>query len=145
MAFVQDRFAHAGTALPVAAEAIYEGFLYKWSSNKLTVHTTVTDVPAAVAAYSTKDADGDAKTMTAGDKVLFYLRGCGLEVNVAMAASEALTTGCIVYGEQTASTDGHASIDSSNSAVALGHYYGDAQTTSATAGTLYPITLDIFP
>ena len=125
MAFVQDRFAHAGTALPVAAEAIYEGFLYKWSSNKLTVHTTVTDVPAAVAAYSTKDANGDAKTMTAGDKVLFYLRGCGLEVNVAMAASEALTTGCIVYGEQTASTDGHASIDSSNSAVALGHYYGD--------------------
>ena len=141
MALVQDRFQQAGTALPVTAIAIYEGYLYKWSSNQMAVCTTVNDTVVGVAAYSTKDADGNAKTMTAGDKVNFFLLGSGLEVNVAMAASEALTTGCTIY----AGTNGHASIDSSNNAVALGHYYGDAQTTSATAGTLYPITLDIFP
>ena len=141
MALVQDRFQQAGTALPVTASAIYEGYLYTWLSNQMTVCTNVTDTVVGVAAYSTKDADGDAKTMTAGDKVNFFLLGSGLEVNVAMAASEALTTGCTIY----AGTNGHASIDSSSSATAIGHYYGDAQTTSSTAGTLYPVTLDIFP
>ena len=58
-----------------------------------------------------------------------------------MAASEALTTGCTIY----AGTNGHASTDDSSSATAIGHYYGDAQTTSSIAGTLYPVTLDIFP
>jgi hypothetical protein len=145
MALVQDRFQQAGTALPVTAIAIYEGYLYKWSSNQMAVCTNVTDTVVGIAAYSTKDADGDAKTMTAGDKVNFFLLGSGLEVNVAMAASEALTTGCTIYNGQTAGTDGHASIDNSNSATAIGHYYGDAQTTSSTAGTLYPVTLDIFP
>lgn len=141
MAFVQDRFQQAGTALPVTASAIYEGYLYKWSSNQMTVCTAVNDTVVGIAAYSTKDADGDAKTMTAGDKVNFFLLGSGLEVNVAMAASEALTTGCTIY----AGTNGHASIDNPSSATAIGHYYGNAQTTSSTAGTLYPVTLDIFP
>ena len=142
MALVQDRFQQAGTALPVTAIAIYEGYLYTWSSNQMAVCTTVTDTVAGIAAYSTKDADGDAKTMTAGDKVNFFLLGSGLEVNVAMAASEKLTTGCTIY----AGTNGHASINSSSStATAIGHYYGDAQTTSSIAGTLYPVTLDIFP
>lgn len=142
MALVQDRFQQAGTALPVTAIAIYEGYLYKWSSNQMAICTAVTDTVVGVAAYSTKDADGDAKTMTAGDKVNFFLLGSGLEVNVAMAASENLTTGCTIY----TGTNGQASIDdSSSSATAIGHYYGDAQTTSSTAGTLYPVTLDIFP
>lgn len=141
MALVQDRFQQAGTALPVTASAIYEGYLYKWSSNQMTVCTAVTDTVVGIAAYSTKDADGDAKTMTAGDKVNFFLLGSGLEVNVAMAASKDLTTGCTIY----AGTNGHASIDNSSNATAIGHYYGNAQTTSSTAGTLYPVTLDIFP
>ena len=145
MAFVQNSFQEAGRALPVTAIAIYEGYLYKWSSNQMAACTTVDDTVIGIAAYSTKDADGDAKTMTAGDKVNFFLLGSGLEVNVAMVASESLTTGCIIYNEQTAGTDGHASIDNSSSATAIGHYYGDAQITSSTAGNLYPLTLDIFP
>lgn len=145
MAYVQNRFQEAGTALPVGAITITEGFLYKMTSNKMAICDTVDDTVVGVAVATMKDADGDTKTMTSGGKVNFFLLGCGLEVNVAMAASEALTTGCTIYNEQTASTDGHASIDSSNSATPIGHYYGDAQTTSATAGTCYPVTLDIFP
>ena len=145
MAFVQNSFQEAGRALPVTAIAINEGYLYKLSSNQMAACTAVDDTVVGVAVYTTVDADGDAKTMTAGDKVNFFLLGSGLEVNVAMVASESLTTGCTIYNEQTTGTDGHASIDSSNSATAIGHYYGDAQTTSSTAGTLYPVTLDIFP
>lgn len=50
----------------------------------MTACTAVNDTVVGVAAYLTKDADGDAKTIIAGDKVNFSTWS-RLEVNVAMA------------------------------------------------------------
>ena len=132
-----------GIPFPCAAEAILRGYIYKLSGGQMTKITTVTDTPAGIAVSKSVDADGDAKTMTANEMFNFYSLGCGLIVEVAFDASKSLTRGCAVYTCQSAGTDGTADPNSANSAVKIGHYYGPDVTTSSTAGTCYPVILDV--
>lgn len=134
-----------GIQLPCAAEAIKRGYLYKMSSGNMTKTASVDDKPTGVACWDSTDADGDAKTMTAGDYWNFYPIGCGKIVEVAFLASQNLVAGVTkIYTSQTAETDGLAGTSSENSATAIGHYMGRKNvTTSTTAGTCYPVLLDV--
>ena len=128
--------------MPCAAEAIYEGYVYKLSSGNMTVCTTVNDKAYGVAAQSSMDWElNTARTMVAGENWQFYPLGCEEIVNVASLTSLTWKPGAKVYLDQSASADGLVSTDSSSSATVIGHYKGPQITTSA-AGQLIQVILD---
>ncbi len=136
---------HNGGMVPLscAAEAILEGYLYKFSSGQMTKCASVTDVCSGIAAYSSLDDEGAAKTLTAGDKFPFFMPGCGKIVKVASYTSITWNKGEAVYVGPTASTDGIASNSSANSAVLIGHYMGPEGVAVATEGDLIDVILDV--
>lgn len=136
---------HAGgiVPLPCAAEIIYEGKTYKWSSGQATITTTVADVICGVAVKSSLDDEGAAKTLTAGDKFPFFMPGCNKIVKMASLASITWNKGEAVYGGQTADADGLVSNVSDNSAVLIGHYMGPEGVAVATAGDLIDVLMDV--
>ena len=128
--------------LPVAAEAIYEGYVYLWDgSNHLTVITGKADAAFAVAAKSSRDPQlNTAKTMTAGDSWSFFVLGSGELVNVASIASQTWKNGAKVYLDD--SIDGMVTTTNSTS-TCIGHYKGkESLVTSATDGDLIQVILD---
>ena len=129
-----------------AAEAIYEGWLYKQvtSAYQMTKTTACTDVPGGVAVDSSKDALGAARTLTAGDRHNFYKMGCGKVVKVAMIVSQTLHKNAAVYVAQASSTTnyGMADVVGTNSAIKIGHYVGTEGITT-TAGQLVDVVLDV--
>ncbi len=129
--------------LPCAAEAIYEGKTYMWSSGKMTVTTSVAQVIAGVAAYSSLDDEGAAKTLVAGERFPFFLPGCGKIVKMASLASITWNKGEAVYGGQTSDADGLVSNSNSASAILIGHYMGPEGVAVATAGDLIDVLMDV--
>ena len=133
--------------LPCAAEAIYEGYLYRAYSGAtpnygMTITTSVGDVVAGIAEESSKDAFGAAKTLAAGDKASFYLPGCGKIVKVASVITQTWHRGAAVYTSQSANADGMVET-SSSSAVMIGHYMGPEGIQTATSGQLIEVLLDV--
>jgi len=119
----------------------YEGLLFKKDSgNSYTINAAVTDTPSIVSDQAWVDAEQTARTAAAGDRgLLGYPLGCGKIVMVKSVA-DTYTAFCKVYGSQTADANGYCSVDSSNSAVCIGHYIGEGEAT--TAGDLIPVILD---
>lgn len=132
--------------LPCAAIAIHEGYLYtieSGSSYRMDEIDTVAEVVAGIAVESSMDATGAAKTLTAGETALFYIPGCGKKVKVASLNAQTWHRGAKVYGGQTADTDAMAGTSSSNSAQAIGHYFGPEGLVTAADGELIDVLLDI--
>lgn len=129
--------------LPVAAEAIYEGYVYKITSGNLTVITAKGDAAFAVAAKSTRDPQlNTALTMTAGDMWAFYLLGGGNIVNVAAVAGDTWKLGAKVYLDT--SVDGMVTTDLDTNGVCIGHYKGkESLVIGATDGVLIQVILDV--
>ena len=125
-----------------AAEAIKEGYCYYNSSGNLTKITTVAQVIVGIAAQSSIDDEGAAKTLTAGQTMPFYLPGCGKIVKLASITGVTWNIGEAVFGGQSADTDGLVNNDSSNSAVMIGHYYGPEAVATSANGDLIDVLLD---
>lgn len=134
-------------SLPCAAEAVYEGMVYKDNgSGQMTKITTVTDTPVAVALESSIDSKtGSARTLTAGEGMPFALLGSGAIVTVRSEDSTTYQSFAAVYTCQSAGTDGYCDSDSSNSAVKIGHYLLPDALTTAAAGEQIPVILDVAP
>ncbi len=133
-------------ALPChcAAEAIYNGYVYKDSgtSGRLTAITAKGDAALAVADRSTLDPDdGTAEAMTAGYTHPFWILGCGAVVEVASVTSTAYTFGCKVYLDD--SVNGQVCATAATS-TPIGRYWGVGETT-ASAGQLIPVLLCEIP
>jgi hypothetical protein len=129
--------------MPCAAEAIKAGYLYKADgSYNMTKTTTVTDVVLGIAAVSSIDDNGDAKTLTAGQVMNFYRPGCGKKVKVAMIAGITLRRGNRIYTAQTAEADGCAKNSNANSAVCIGTYFGPDNVLTVIDGELADVALD---
>ena len=127
--------------LPCAAEAIYEGYLYKISSGQATIATTVTD-DCVIAVQSSIDDDGAAKTLAANQKMPFYLPHCGKVVKVASLNAMTYTIGAGVYMGPSASTDGLCGSSSGSSATRIGTYYGPNNVATSADGDLIDVLLD---
>jgi len=130
-------------SMPCAAEVIKKGYLYKAdASYNMTKITTVTDVVLGIAAVSSIDDDGNAKTLAAGQAMNFFRPGCGKKVEVAMISGITLRRGDRIYTAQTAEADGCAKNSSANSAVCIGTYYGPDNITTVSNGELAAVSLD---
>jgi len=111
------------------------------SANSIELCASVDDVAIGVLDQAVVDDTGTARATRTGEKVGMFPLGCGAVVNVKCESGATLTIGCAVYTAQTADTDGNCDDDSSNSAVKIGHYVGEGETT--TADTLIPVCLDV--
>lgn len=130
-------------SMPCAAEAIKAGYLYKAdASYNMTKTTTVTDVVLGIAAVSSIDDNGDAKTLTAGQAMNFHRPGCGKKVQVAVISGITLRRGDRIYTAQTAEADGCAKNSNANSAVCVGTYYGPDNHLTESNGELAEVALD---
>lgn len=126
-----------------AAEAIYEGKVYKYnSSGRMTVITAKTDLGQAVAICSSYKANGDAKIMAAGEGHPFAMLGSNMLVHCYSGISETYTDGDIVYLHDT--VDG-AVTTSNSSSVAIGTYEGMSELTTTAAGDLVAVRLNRAP
>jgi hypothetical protein len=127
--------------LPCAAVAIYEGYLYI-TPTAMTKQTTVATAVYGIAVESSIDDEGNAKTLAAGQKMPFYLPGCGKIVKVASATGQTWNVGEAAYAGQSATADGCVETSNSNSAILIGHYFGVEAGTTTVDGQLVPILLD---
>jgi hypothetical protein len=126
-----------------AAEAIYEGKVYKYnSSGRMTVITGKTDLAQAVAICSSYKANGDAKTMAEGEGHPFAMLGSNMLVHCYSGISETYTDGGIVYLHDT--VDG-AVTTSSSSSVAIGTYEGMNGLVTTAEGDLVAVRLNRAP
>lgn len=134
-------------SLRCAAEAIYEGMVYKDDgSGRMTKITNVTDTPVAVALESSIDPKtGAAKTMTAGDSMPFALVGSGAIVSVRSENSTTYQSFGAVYTCQSAGTDGYCDSNNTNNAVKFGHYLEPDNHTTTAAGEFITVILDVAP
>lgn len=130
-------------SLPCAAEAIYEGYVYKESSttNRMTAITAKDDEAFAIALSSTVDCQtGDAKTMTAGDNWEFALLGSRMTVQVASKTGTTYQFGGKVYLSDDKDGMVNATADTS---VPIGHYVGPDAIATTASGQLIEVYLDI--
>ena len=126
-----------------AAEAIYEGKVYTYnSSGRMTVATNVSATAYAVAICSSYKANGDAKTMAAGEGHPFAMLGSNMLVHCYSANSATYTDGDIVYLHDT--VDG-AVTTSNSSSVAIGTYEGMSELATTAAGDLVAVRLNRAP
>lgn len=134
-------------SLRCAAEAIYEGMVYKDDgSGRMTKITAAADKPVAVALESSIDPKtGAAKTMTAGNSMPFALVGSGAIVSVRSENSTTYQSFGAVYTCQDAGTDGYCNSDNSNNAVKFGHYLEPDNHKTTAAGEFITVILDVAP
>jgi len=126
-----------------AAEVIYEGKVYTYdSSGRMTVATDVSATAYAVAICSSYKANGDAKTMTAGEGHPFAMLGSNMLVHCYSANSATYADGGIVYLHDT--VDG-AVTTSSSSSVAIGTYEGMNGLVTTAEGDLVAVRLNRAP
>ena len=142
MTIIRDMGKGSGISLQCAAEAIYEGYVYKCNSttDDMTVITAKGDAAFAIALSSTLDPQtGDAKTMTAGDNWNFAMLGSKMVVTVASKTGITYTKNAKVY--LCDDVDGMIN-QTADTSVPIGHYAGPVLTTAA-SGQLVEVYLDI--
>jgi hypothetical protein len=137
---MSEVYQDAAVSLPVAAEAIHEGYIYKDDgSYRMTKITAKGDTAIAIAKSSTMDAQlATARTMPVGEEWDFYMLGCQKIVNVAFAGSNTVVPFAPIYLDD--STDGMASVTPSTSQP-IGHAMVK-KSTAASSGDLLPVLLD---
>lgn len=126
-----------------AAEAIYEGKVYTYdSSGRMTVATNVNATAYAVAICSSYKANGDAKTMAAGEGHPFAMLGSNMLVHCYSANSVTYEVGAAVYLD---AVDGAVSTTSSSGTVCIGTYEGMDHLVTTAVGDLVAVRLDRAP
>ena len=126
-----------------AAEAIYEGKVYKYdSSGRMTVATDVSATAYAVAICSSYKANGDAKTMAAGEGHPFAMLGSNMLVHCYSAISATYAVGAAVYLD---SVDGAVSTASTTGTICIGTYEGMDDLVTTAVGDLVAVRLDRAP
>ena len=117
--------------LPCAAEAIYEGKVYKLSTGVMTVCTGVADKAFGIAAQSTRDWQlNSSKVLTSGDYWQFYPMGCQMIVNVQSNASITWEFGdkAVLGAGASAATNGRVQNEPDDSGnVGIGHFIGTVE------------------
>jgi len=127
-----------------AAETYYEGYLYKVSSNAMTIITADGDTTVAVCDVSSVDDEQTARAAVSGEKVGFFVLGSSAIVYVASQASQTYALGAAVVNSD--SVDGMCAATAGSSGdMQIGHYVGDGETTSTTDGDLVPVVLSVSP
>ncbi|MFA7164593.1 MAG: hypothetical protein WC124_01935 [Desulfoplanes sp.] len=124
--------------LPCAAIYVYEGYAYVMSSGQMVLSTAVTD-DVLIAAESSIDDEGNAKLLTAGQTMPFYLPSTGKVVKVASLTGITYTSLCPVY---LSTTDGVVCVTTDNSTTLVGHYTGPNNVATASTGDLIDVVLD---
>jgi len=126
-----------------AAEVIYEGKVYTYdAAGRMTVITGKTDVARGVAICSSYKANGDAKTMTAGEGHPFAMIGSNMLVHCYSVNTATYSVGAAVYLDD--SVDG-AVTTATSSSVAIGTYEGMDGLVTTAAGDLVAVRLDRAP
>ena len=126
-----------------AAEAIYEGKVYKYdSSGRMTVATNVSATAYAVAICSSYKANGDAKTMAAGEGHPFAMLGSNMLVHCYSAISATYAVGAAVYLD---AVDGAVSTASTTGTICIGTYEGMDDLVTTAVGDLVAVRLDRAP
>ena len=126
-----------------AAEVIYEGKVYKYnSSGRMTVITGKTDLAQAVAICSSYKANGDAKTMAAGEGHPFAMLGSNMLVHCYSANSVTYEVGAAVYLD---AVDGAVSTATTTGTVCIGTYEGMDHLVTTAVGDLVAVRLDRAP
>lgn len=126
-----------------AAEAIYEGKVYTYDSDgRMTVATDVSATAYGVAICSSYKANGDAKTMAAGEGHPFAMLGSNMLVHCYSAISATYSVGAAVYLDVV---NGAVSTASGGSAVVIGTYEGMDGLVTTAAGDLVAVRLDRAP
>ena len=127
-----------------AAEAIYEGKVYTYnSSGRMTVATNVSATAYAVAICSSYKANGDAKTMAAGEGHPFAMLGSNMLVHCYSANSETYKVGAAVYLD---AVDGAVSTAATTTGtVCIGTYEGMDGLVTTAVGDLVAVRLDRAP
>ena len=126
-----------------AAEVIYEGKVYTYnSSGRMTVATNVSATAYAVAICSSYKANGDAKTMTAGEGHPFAMLGSNMLVHCYSANSVTYAVGAAVYLD---AVDGAVSTATTTGTVCIGTYEGIDDLVTTAVGDLVAVRLDRAP
>ena len=127
-----------------AAEVIYEGKVYTYdSSGRMTVATNVSATAYAVAICSSYKANGDAKTMAAGEGHPFAMLGSNMLVHCYSANSVTYEVGAAVY---LAAVDGAVSTAATTTGtVCIGTYEGMDHLVTTAVGDLVAVRLDRAP
>ena len=127
-----------------AAEAIYEGKVYTYDAyGRMTVATSVSATAYAVAICSSYKANGDAKTMAAGEGHPFAMLGSNMLVHCYSANSETYEVGAAVY---LAAVDGAVSTAATTTGtVCIGTYEGMDHLVTTAEGDLVAVRLDRAP
>ena len=126
-----------------AAEVIYEGKVYTYnSSGRMTVATNVSATAYAVAICSSYKANGDAKTMTAGEGHPFAMLGSNMLVHCYSAISATYAVGAAVYLD---AVDGAVSTATTTGTVCIGTYEGIDDLVTTAVGDLVAVRLDRAP
>ena len=126
-----------------AAEAIYEGKVYKYdSSGRMTVATNVSATAYAVAICSSYKANGDAKTMAAGEGHPFAMLGSNMLVHCYSAISATYAVGAAVYLD---AVNGAVSTATTTGTVCIGTYEGMDDLVTTAVGDLVAVRLDRAP
>lgn len=126
-----------------AAEVIYEGKVYTYnSSGRMTVATNVSATAYAVAICSSYKANGDAKTMAAGEGHPFAMLGSNMLVHCYSANSVTYEVGAAVYLD---AVHGAVNTTSSSGTVCIGTYEGMDHLVTTAVGDLVAVRLDRAP
>lgn len=126
-----------------AAEVIYEGKVYTYDAyGRMTVATNVSATAYAVAICSSYKANGDAKTMAAGEGHPFAMLGSNMLVHCYSANSETYEVGAAVY---LAAVDGAVSTATTTGTVCIGTYEGMDHLATTAEGDLVAVRLDRAP
>ena len=126
-----------------AAEVIYEGKVYKYnSSGRMTVITGKADLAQGVAICSSYKANGDAKTMAAGEGHPFAMLGSNMLVHCYSANSATYAVGAAVYLD---AVDGAVSTATTTGTVCIGTYEGMDHLVTTAVGDLVAVRLDRAP
>ena len=126
-----------------AAEVIYEGKVYKYdSSGRMTVITAKADLAQAVAICGSYKANGDAKTMVAGEGHPFAMLGSNMLVHCYAVTSQTCTDGDPIYLDD--SVDG-AVTTATSSSVCIGTYEGMSELATTANGDLIAVRLNRAP
>jgi len=126
-----------------AAEVIYEGKVYTYDAyGRMTVATNVSATAYAVAICSSYKANGDAKTMAAGEGHPFAMLGSNMLVHCYSANSVTYAVGAAVYLD---AVDGAVSTATTTGAVCIGTYEGIDDLVTTAVGDLVAVRLDRAP
>ena len=126
-----------------AAEVIYEGKVYTYDgSGRMTVTTDVSATAYAVAICSSYKANGDAKTMAAGEGHPFAMLGSNMLVHCYSAISATYAVGAAVYLD---AVNGAVSTATTTGTVCIGTYEGIDDLVTTAEGDLVAVRLDRAP